>query len=254
MYIYILFFLVEENIYELEKQFGELVNGIKEDLRFDKLKLSVLPDILQYKLPQHLKGIRDHISYKSITEENFTEFFNDLEDLWNFLDYDLEKCIIMAYENPKLVDKLGIYEKNIEKFCTETTVSELIKYWKPRFDENKIPTEFITCVTVLSLDPNTCLVKALKDIQKKLRHFLPQKLAMTAFYINDIKHSSIRVVWLVCTDFSSTIMDAMMKFFHADQKFHGDPDFVTENKLLVFSLDKKVLYSTYNDKVRNCCM
>ena len=245
MYIYM---LAEEKIYELESQFGELVQGIHEELQNDKEKLSKLPVIIRYRLPQRLKGIRHHISCKPITEENFTEFFNDLEDLWNFLDYDLLKSIIMTYKNPELIDKLRIYEQNVGKFCVETTVSELIKYWMPRFDENEIPSEFKACVTELSLDPNTCKVKALKDIQKKLKHSLPQELAMAAFYICDIKHSSIRVVWLVWTDFISPIMDTMRKVFH------DNPNFVTENKISVFSLDSVILYSTYNDKVRNCCI
>ena len=249
VYICIYFFLLaEERIYELESQFGELVKGVHKDLQNDKQKLSELPDIIRYKLPQRLKGIRHHISYKSITEENFPEFFNDLEDLWNFLDYDLLKSIIMTYKNPELIDKLRTYEQNVGKFCAETTVSELIKYWMPRFDESEIPDKFKECVTELSLDPNTCKVKALKDIQKKLRHSLPQELAMAAFYICDVKHSSVRVVWLVWTDFISPIMDTMRKVFHSN------PNFVTENKISVFSLDNVILYSTYNDKVRNCCM
>ena len=246
MYIYL--FLVEKNIINLECQFGELVKRVHEDLQNDKEKLSELPDIIRYKLPQRLKGIRYHISCEPITKEDFTKFLNELEDLWNFLDYDLLKSIIMVYDNAELIDKLRIYEQNVGKFCAETTVSELIKYWMPRFDENEIPDKFKECVTELSLDPNTCKVEALKDIQKKLRHSLPQELAMAAFYICDIKHSSIRVVWLVWTDFISPIMDAMRKVFHAN------PNFVTENKISVFSLDKTILYSTYNDKVRNCCM
>ena len=248
MFMYVFVFLAEEKIYELENQFGELVKGIHEDLQNDKQKLSKLPDIIRYKLPQRLKGINRHISCKPITEEKFPEYFKDLEGLWNFLDYDLLKCIIMAYKNSELIDNLRIYEQNVGKFCAETTVSELIKYWMPRFDENEIPDKFKACVTELSLDPYTCKVKALKDIQKKLRHSLPQELAMAAFYICDIKHSSIRVVWLVWTDFISPILDAMRKVFHAN------PNFVTENKISVFSLDKVILYSAYNDKVRNCCM
>ena len=248
VYVFFFFFLAEEIIYELESQFGELVQGIHEDLQNDKQKLSQLPVIIRYRLPQRLKGINDHIPYESITKENFPEFFKKLEDLWNFLDYDLLKSIIMTYKNAELIDKLRIYEQNVCKFCAETTVSELIKYWMPRFDENEIPDKFKACVTELSLDPSTCKVKALKDIQKKLRHSLPQELAMAAFYICDIKHSSVRVVWLVWTDFISPIMDTMRNVVHANANF------VTENKISVFSLDKVILYSTYNDKVRNCCM
>ena len=243
--MYVVVFLAEEKIYELESQFGELVQGIYEDLQNDKQKLSQLPVIIRYKLPQRLKGINDHIPYESITKENFPEFFKKLENLWNFLDYDLLKSIIMAYQNAELIDKVRLYEQNVGKFCAETTVSELIKYWMPRFHENEIPPEFRACVTELSLDPKTCKIKALKDIQKKLRQLLPQELAKAAVYIcNDIEYSSVRVVWLVWTDFISPITDTMRKVFHTN------PNFATENKISVFSLDKVILYSTYNDKVR----
>ena len=64
-YGYVLLFLAEEKIYELESQFGELVQGIHEDLQNDKQKLSQLPVIIRYRLPQCLKGIKDHIPYES---------------------------------------------------------------------------------------------------------------------------------------------------------------------------------------------
>ena len=244
IYIYYFNFLVEEIVQDLESQFGELVKGIDEYLQNDQQKLSELPDIIRYKLPQRLKGMRRHISFKSVTIENFSSFFYDLEDLWNFLDYDLLKCIILAYKNKELINKLKIYEHNIDNFCAETTINQLIEHWMPRFDENDIPEKFKTCVTKLSWDPNTCKVKDLKEIQKKLKDSLPQELAMAAFYICEIKRSSVKVVWLVWTDFFPEIMDSMNDLFQAN------PEFFTENKISCFILDKRILYSNYDDEVR----
>ena len=181
---------------------------------------------------------------KSVTTENFSDFFYDLEDLWNFLDYDLLKCIILAYKNKELINKLKIYEHNIEKFCAETTINQLIEHWRPRFDENDIPDKFKFCVTKLSWDPNTCKVKDLKDTQKKLRDSLPQELAMAAFYICEVNRSSAKVVWLVWTEFFPEIMDSMNDLFQAN------PEFFTENKISCFILDNLILYSNYDDKVR----
>ena len=242
--IYYFIFIVEDIIRDLESQFGELVKGINEYLQNDQQKLSELPDIIRYKLPQRLKGIRRHISYKSVTIENFSDFFYDLEDLWNFLDYELLKCIILAYKSKELINKLKIYEHNIEKFCAETTINQLIEHWMPRFDENDIPDKFKLCVTKLSWDPDTCKVKELKDIQKKLRDSLPQELAMAAFYICEVKRSSVKVVWLVWTEFFPEIMDSMNDLFQAN------PEFFTENKISCFILDNLILYSNYDDKVR----
>ena len=234
-------------IYDLESQFGKLVRGINEYLKNDQQKLSELPNVIRYELPHRLKGIRRHISYKSITIENFSDFFYDLEDLWNFLDYDLLKCIILAYKNKELINKLEVYENNIEKFCAETTIKQLIEHWMPRFVEDEIPDKFKSCVTQLSWDPNKRKVKELKEIQTKLRDSLPQELAMAAFYICKITRSSVKVVWLIWTDFFPEIMDSMKNLFQANQEFF------TENKISCFILDKIILYSNYNDKVRTMC-
>ena len=240
-----IFFIATTVFYKLEGQFGELVQGLKEDLLDNEKKISELHNIIQYKLPQRLKGIRKYISLESITIENFSNFFEELEDLWDFLDFDLLRCIIMAYENEDLKINVIIYEKKLEKFCAETTIQELIENWSPRFVIDDIPEKLKSCVTELDWDPNTSKVKDLKNIQKKLRKSLPQELAMAAFYIYNIKSSCVKVVWLVWTDFVSQIKEKMRKLFQ------DNPGFITKNQILCFTLDKEVLFSSYNDKVSN---
>ena len=211
---------------------------------YNEEKISELRDIIQYKLPLRLKGIREYIDLDSITIDNFSNFFKELEDLWDFLDFDLLRCIIMAYKNEDLIINVNIYAKNLEKFCAETTIQELIEHWMPRFDEDEIPEKLKLCVTELAWDPNTRKVKELKKIQKKLKKSLPQELAMAAFYMYDIKCCCVKVVWLVWTDFVSQIKDEMRKLFQ------DNPGFFAENQILCFTLDKDVLYSSYYDKVR----
>ena len=201
--------------------------------------------MIQFQLPQRLKGIQSYISVESITIENFSNFFRELEYLWDFLDFDLLRCIIIFYNNENLNSKLEKYEENVEKFCDETTIQELIKHWMPRFDVNEIPDKLKLCVTELSWDPSTAKVKDLKGIRKKLKDSLPQELAMAAFYICEIKYSSVKVVWLVWTNIVSQIKEKMRKLFK------DNPDFVTKNQISCFTLDKDILYSSYNDKVRN---
>ena len=240
-----IYFIARATVYELESQFGDLVKGMMEDLQFNKEKISKLRDIIQYKLPQRLKGIRKYISLDSITVENFSTFFEDMEYLWDFLDFDLLRCIIISYKNKDLNHKLEIYEKNLENFCAETTIQELIKHWMPRFDVNEIPDKLKLCVTELSWDPSTSKVKDLKGIQKRLKDSLPQELAMAAFYICEIKFSSVKVVWLVWRNVVSQIKEKMRKLFK------DNPDFITKNQISCFTLDKDILYSSYNNKVRN---
>ena len=238
-------FFIAPTAYELESQFGELVKRVKEDLLNNVKKISKLRDIIEYKLPLRLKGIRDHIRLDSITIENFSNFFKELEDLWDFLDFDLLRCIIMAYKNEDLIINVNIYAKNLENFCAETTIQELIEHWMPRFVEDDIPEKLKLCVTELEWDPTTRKVKDLKKIQKKLKKSLPQELAMAAFYMYDIKCCCVKVVWLVSTDFVSQIKDEMRKVFQ------DNPGFIAKNQISCFTLDKEVLYSSYNDKVSN---
>ena len=218
---------------------------MREDLLFNEERISKLRDIIQYKLPQRLRGIRKYISLESITLENVSIFFENMENLWDFLDFDLLRCIIIFYKNENLNNKLEIYEKNLEIFCAETTIQELIKHWMPRFDINEIPDKLKLCVTELSWNPSTTKVKDLRGIQEKLKDSLPQELAMAAFYICKIECSSVKIVWLVWTNVVSQIKEEMRKLFK------HNPDFVTKNQISCFTLDKEILYSSYNDKVRN---
>ena len=244
-YKYIFKIIARKRVYELEYKFGKLVQGVWDDLQSNKEKISNLSVMLKFQLPQRLKGIRSCISLDDSNEiVKFSEFFQALECLWNFLDFDLLRCIIIFYNNEDLNKKLEIYENNLEKFCAETTIQELIDHWMPRFEVNKIPDELKLCVTELSWDPSTTKVKHLKGIQKKLRNPLPQELAMAAYYICEIKCSSVKVVWLVWINVVSQIKEKMRKLFQ------DNPDFVTKNQISCFTLDKDILYSRYNNKVR----
>ena len=225
-------------------QFEELVKGVWEDLQYNEDKIAKLR-VMEIKIPQRLKGIRRYISLKSITIEKFSKFFQDLEYLWDFLDFDLLRYIIIFYKNKDLNHKLEIYEKDLEKLCAETTIQELIEHWMPRFDVNQIPDKLKLCVTELSWDPSTTKVKDLKGIQKRLRDSLPHELAMAAFYFCEIKCSSVKVVWLVWKNIVSQIKKKMRKLFQ------DNPDFVTANQISCFTLDQDILYSSYNNKVRN---
>ena len=68
---------------------------------------------------------------------------------------------------------------------------------------------------------------------------------MAAFYICKIGRSSVKVVWLVWTNVVSKIKEKMRKLFQENR------DFITKNQISCFTLDNDILYSSYNDKVRN---
>lgn len=219
------------------------MKGVKDNVQCDPTKISELPVIIEFGLPQRLKGIKNYINHMPITRENFSEFFSKLESMWDFLDYDLLGCIIFAYENDELIEKLEEYELEVEKFITETTIYELLICWKPRYAHGDIPNELISCVTELSWDPKINKVKELKVIQHKLRNSLPQELAKTAFYIGTLKPGSVTVLWLVWMDYLPQVMTSLRNLLLTQ------PEFITDNQISYLSLDNVILYSSYNNKV-----
>ena len=234
---------MEETINKLEEQFGELVKGLKEELLHDPVKISQLSDTFEYSLPQRLKGIRDHVQYECITKEEFSKFFRSLEKLWNILDCDLLCFMAKKYGKSELKKKCEKYERNIEVFCAATTISDLIKYWNPRFVKEKIPCELKSCVMELSWDPKTKKVKDLREIQHNLEDALPQEQAMAAYCLFYMIPGSVIVLWLVWEEFLSQVMTSLKNL--VDTR----PEFITDNEITFFSLDEAILFTSSSHKV-----
>jgi len=234
---------VESNIFQLEEQFGMLVKGVKEELWHDPLKISRLPDIIEYALPHRLKGIRNYIQHKPITKEQFSEFFKSLERMWNILDCDLLFFMVKKYGKAELKEDCKRYKRNVELFCAETTISDLMENWNPRFVNEKIPIELKSCVMELSWDPQTKKVNDLREIQNKLEDALPQELAMAAFCLFYMCPGSVIVMWLVWEDCLSQVMTSLKNFLQIQ------PEFITDNEITFLSLDETILFTTSSDKV-----
>ena len=219
-----------------------LVKDVEELLK-TSVKISELPDIIRYKLPQRLRGIKEHVRYDSITEEQFSEFFRSLEEMWNFLDCDLLCFMIKKYGKSEHQNRCQNYERRIERFCSETTISDLIRYWKPRFVHTKIPSELKSCVMELSWDPKTKKVEDLKEIQNILRAALPQELAMAAYWLGYVNKGSVIVLWFVWEECISQVMITL------ENLLKTQPEFITDNEITFLSLDETVLITSSNDKV-----
>ena len=234
---------MESIIIQLQQQFGKLVKGVKEEILHDPNKISELPDIIEYALPHRLQGLKDHIQYESITMETFNKYFRKIERMWNILDYELLFFIVKIYGKQELKKKCETYKNNIELFCSETTISNLIKNWSPRFPYDMIPSELKSCVMELSWDPNTKKVKDLKEVQHKLEDALPQELARAAFWLVYINSGSVLVLWLVWEEDLSQVMTSLKNLLHTQQEF------ITDNKITYLSLDDTVLFTSSSDKV-----
>ena len=228
---------------QLQEQFGMIVKGVKEELSLDPEKVYKLPDIIGFALPHRLQGLKDHVQYECLTMENFNKYFRKLEWMWNILDYELLFFIVRKYGNEELKIKCDTYKNNIETFCSETTISDLIANWIPRLVNEKIPSELKSCVMELSWDPKKKKVEDLREIQHKLEDALPNELASAAFWLVYVDTSSVIVLWLVLEEFLSQVMTNLKNLLRTQ------PEFITDNEITHFSLDETILFTSSSDKV-----
>ena len=151
--------------------------------------------------------------------------------------------MVKKYGNKELKNECEIYKKNIEHFCSETTIYDLIKYWRPRLANEKIPSELKSCVMELSWDPKTKKVKDLREIQQKLEDTFPQELARAALCLFYMNPGSVIVLWLVWEEFLSKVMTSLKNLLHTQ------PEFITDNEITFFSLDEAILFNSSSKKV-----
>ena len=220
-----------------------MVESIGVVINSNKSEITKFRDRVKHGLPQRLKGLKDHIDYSSIKDDDVSEFFWRFHDICSFLDYDLLSFIIKRCGTDELKTQMEEYIRGLEKFCEDVTIDELIKHWKPRFADDAIPTELASCVVKLDWDPTTTKVIELKKIQSKIRKVLPQELAMAAFVVYNIKLSSVTIIWLLWTKFLPQIKDNLKAFFE------NTSEALSDSKILYFSIDDAILYPPCVKKV-----
>jgi len=163
--------------------------------------------------------------------------------MWNILDCDLLCFMVERYGKSELKEQCEIYKRKINHFCAETSISDLIKYWKPRFVDKKIPSELKSCVMELDWDPKTKKVKDLKKIQHILEDALPQELAMAAFCMSHVTPGSVIVLWFIWEECLCQVRTSL------ENLCLTQPKFITDNEIIFLSLDETTLFNSSSDKV-----
>ena len=215
-----------------------LVKHVKKEHCFDPANISQLPDALPYQLQQLRSRF---LKYECIT---INKYLQNLEGMWNILDYEFLCYMTKEYGNQTLKIKCEKYKNSIEKFCSITTISDLLKYWTPRLPNKLISSELKSCILELSWDPKTKKLKDVKEIQHKLEDVLPQEItraALCLFYINAV--SSVIVVWFVLEEFLNEVMTSLKCLLYTQ------PEFIKDNEITYFSLDETILFTRSIDKV-----
>ena len=233
---------VQEEIYDLENRFREMIKNIREKIK-EEITIDKFIDTITEKLPQPLLGLKDHIEKENLEKKDITRIFATLDDIWDFIDYELLKFIIWIYGDKELKAAMTDYERRMETFLENTTIHDFIKKWKPRIVEDQIPETFKTCIMKLLWDPSISKLKDLEMIRQKMRKILPQELAVAAFVLCNLKSSSVTVVWLIWADIFHEVMDRLSDFVKSRTIFF------IENNCYGLILDGTFLFSIYTGKV-----
>ncbi len=143
--------------------------SIRKEIMSSSEKISTFCEVMKEALPQPLQGLKYHIEYTSLEENNVAHFFNSLEYIYDFIDYELLEFIIITFGNDKLQENFQDYVKKVKRFCAETTVYDFITCWEPRFEISAIPPELTQCITSMSWNSKTTKVERLNELKRKLQ-------------------------------------------------------------------------------------
>lgn len=220
-----------------------MVDSVKDIINASLNMRTKFHEDVEFGLPQRLQGLRDHIDYSMIKDDDVSEFFQRFSDICSFLDYDLLNFIIKRCGTTKLKNQMEAYKKEVEDFCATTTIAELIEYWRPRFADHVIPIELTSCIIELNWDPATAYVIDLKIIQHKINRVCPHERAMAAFLVHKLKPGSVIIIWLVWSQFQPQIMGQLKEFFVYN------PEFVKDHKILCCRIGEHILYTSDINKV-----
>lgn len=239
-----LLLIVEENIEDLDDRFCSMIKDVREKINKRIICRDKFCDTVKEKLPLRLIALKGYINYENIQEDDVTLFFDTLDDIWDFLDYDLLRFIIRRCGDKQLKDAMSDYEQRMKTFIDKTTIHALIYNWKPRFEQDQIPEYFKECVVTLLWDPYSRTIKDLKLFLERMTKVLPQELAKAAFVLCNLKPSSVVVVWLVWEELIPLVKDRLSDFFKRR------PMFCIQSSLSLLVLNGVTLYSQSLVKVR----
>jgi len=182
----------------LEDQFCSISSSLYEELLEQNLKTK---DVLKYlvALPFGLKRELADLIQKHISELKKTEDVDELHimldsKIWNFIDYHLLQHVVNRLGSITLRSKMVDYVKELNKFMSSTTVSNLIQYWPGRQD---CPLQYNKMTIKIELNPNECTLEQLNTIRKEFcDYFLPPLSEFAMLYYKFKKGSLIVILQL----------------------------------------------------------
>ena len=152
-----------------------------------------------------------------------------LSPLFSFIDYGLLEHLVEKFGSDSLKTDMKAYAGQVEVFCSETTVGDLINHWPGRQD---LIENLSTIKAKLDLDPAQCKLEELNNIRR--RFFSQLRLSHMICALVAVKEaSSFFVVWGIPSSIIPELMEAAGRI---------DTKFYQEEKIITLTVDEKQLY------------
>ena len=235
---------VEENIKKLETRFSTLLKSVVKQLESEDKKTEEVHLTLLLELPQPLQVLYseslDKLSNQLEKAESHRYFFSKLNSCWNFIDFDLLKCIIEKHGDRGLNSKMKEYLVDLKQFFGVTTVRQLIEYWEPlKKEKTEIPNDYRECMMKLKCNAETCTIQRLDYIRKRLS---ATRRSIAAMYLAELTEECVIVVWIVLKEIVSELSDSIT------QLIASNPEFIQEYEISYLLLDDSFLYYPHDNE------
>ena len=138
-------------------------------------------------------------------------------------------CLVEKFGSDSLNKNMKAYVSQVEVFCSETTIRDLINHWPGRQD---LPSNLSRLKAKLDIDPAQCKLQELNNIQR--RFFSQLQLSHMICALATIKETNLLfVVWAIPSVIVPELMEAACRI---------DTKFYEEEKIITVLVDEKQLY------------
>ncbi len=233
---------IADEVQHFDTRFVKLQETALNELTENKVSVSHFVEKLMI-LPGPKKYQNEDFVKKNFSlfekAESIRKIFLYLTFYLSFIDFSLLEHIIEQFGSERLKEDMSRYAQDMTQFKARTTISDALKHLpKPKLSDQGSPPEGFSQLTVkFGGDVKNKTLEYLDKYRKKYADEL--LLSHFAFFLFEVRESSLLVTWLVPTALETTISENVQKMV----------SFFVINNVLELSLNGKYLYHSKLKKV-----
>ena len=219
---------LQEQVQLLEDEFADLVTEFVDYLVKNGTSIYDVKKYIRF-IPRYVGASITPLWCKLKPEvEQIAEIDEFVEmlslNLWNFLDYEMLKYLIMKCKIPHLSQEIESYVKKIKDFKRTTLVVPFIKCWKGRHQMDDIPDSVVELT--IKFDIKEDITKFTLSRLEVLRDCIVNKCVpllshfASAMYYYKFSEGSICVSWLFPERFSLVLKNRIQDMSLILEKYH----------------------------------